>query len=42
MRTILDYPNETFRQLKAQPALNGVKLKESFTHPVDAAWNSNR
>jgi hypothetical protein len=28
MRTTLDLPDETFRQLKAQAALNGLKLKE--------------
>ena len=28
MRTTLDLPDETFRQLKAQAALNGMKLKE--------------
>lgn len=28
MRTTLDLPDETFRQLKAQAAMNGMKLKE--------------
>lgn len=28
MRTTLDLPDETFRQLKAQAALQGLKLKE--------------
>ncbi len=28
MRTTLDLPDETFRQLKAQAALRGFKLKE--------------
>lgn len=28
MRTTLDLPDETFRQLKAQAALRGLKLKE--------------
>lgn len=28
MRTTLDLPDETFRQLKAQAALSGMKLKE--------------
>ncbi|MDD2810707.1 hypothetical protein [Rhodoferax sp.] len=28
MRTTLDLPDETFRQLKAQAAINGMKLKE--------------
>ncbi len=31
MRTTLDLPDETFRQLKAQAALNGLKLKELVT-----------
>jgi hypothetical protein len=31
MRTILDLPDETFLQLKAQAALNGVRLKELLT-----------
>ncbi|MBK6999538.1 MAG: hypothetical protein IPH35_06080 [Rhodoferax sp.] len=28
MRTTLDIPDETFRQLKSQAALSGLKLKE--------------
>lgn len=28
MRTTLDLPDETFRQLKARAALNGMKLKD--------------
>lgn len=28
MRTTLDLPDETFRQLKAQAALSGLKLKD--------------
>jgi hypothetical protein len=31
MRTTLDLPDETFRQLKAQAALSGLKLKELVT-----------
>lgn len=31
MRTTLDLPDDTFRQLKAQAALNGMKLKELVT-----------
>jgi hypothetical protein len=40
MRTTLDLPDETFRQLKVRAALNGVKLKELVTqliqHGLDA------
>lgn len=31
MRTTLDLPDETFRQLKSQAALRGLKLKELVT-----------
>lgn len=31
MRTTLDLPDETFRQLKVQAALSGLKLKELVT-----------
>lgn len=34
MRTTLDIPDETFRQLKAQAALNGLKLKELVTQLI--------
>lgn len=34
MRTTLDLPDETFRQLKAQAALNGMKLKELVTQLI--------
>jgi len=34
MRTTLDLPDETFRQLKAQAALNGLKLKELVTQLI--------
>ena len=34
MRTTLDIPDETFRQLKAQAALNGMKLKELVTQLI--------
>lgn len=34
MRTTLDLPEETFRQLKAQAALNGLKLKELVTQLI--------
>jgi hypothetical protein len=34
MRTTLDLPDETFRQLKAQAALNGLKLKELVTELI--------
>ena len=35
MRTTLDLPDETFRQLKAQAALNGMKLKELVTQLIE-------
>ncbi len=34
MRTTLDLPDETFRQLKARAALNGMKLKELVTQMI--------
>jgi hypothetical protein len=34
MRTTLDLPDETFRQLKAQAALQGLKLKELVTQLI--------
>lgn len=34
MRTTLDIPDDTFRQLKAQAALNGMKLKELVTQLI--------
>ena len=34
MRTTLDLPDETFRQLKAQAALRGLKLKELVTQLI--------
>lgn len=34
MRTTLDLPEETFRQLKAQAALNGLLLKELVTQLI--------
>ena len=34
MRTTLDLPDETFRQLKVQAALNGMKLKELVTQLI--------
>lgn len=34
MRTTLDLPDETFRQLKAHAALNGLKLKELVTQLI--------
>lgn len=34
MRTTLDLPDETFRQLKAQAALNGLLLKELVTQLI--------
>jgi hypothetical protein len=35
MRTTLDLPDETFRQLKAQAALRGLKLKELVTQFIE-------
>ena len=35
MRTTLDLPDETFRQLKAQAALKGMKLKELVTQLIE-------
>ena len=35
MRTTLDLPDATFRQLKAQAALSGLKLKELVTQFID-------
>lgn len=35
MRTTLDLPDETFRQLKVQAALNGLKLKELVTEFIE-------
>jgi hypothetical protein len=34
MRTTLDLPDETFRQLKSQAALSGLKLKELVTQLI--------
>ena len=35
MRTTLDLPDDTFRQLKAQAALRGMKLKELVTQLIE-------
>ena len=35
MRTTLDLPDETFRQLKAQAALSGLKLKDLVTQFIE-------
>ena len=35
MRTTLDLPDETFRQLKVQAALSGLKLKELVTQFIE-------
>jgi len=35
MRTTLDLPDETFRLLKAQAAMNGLKLKELVAQFID-------
>ena len=34
MRSTLDLPDETFRQLKSQAALSGMKLKELVTQLI--------
>ena len=40
MRTTLDLPDETFRQLKAQAALSGMKLKELVAQFIDRGLTS--
>ena len=40
MRTTLDLPDETFRQLKAQAALSGLKLKELVTQLIQRGLTS--
>lgn len=35
MRTTLDLPDETFRKLKAEAALRGLKLKELVTQIIE-------
>lgn len=35
MRTTLDLPDETFRQLKAEAALSGAKLKDLITEFIE-------
>ena len=35
MRTTLDLPDETFRKLKVQAALSGLKLKELVTQFIE-------
>jgi hypothetical protein len=35
MRTTLDLPDDTFRRLKAQAALNGLKLKALVTQYIE-------
>jgi len=35
MRTTLDLPDETFRQLKARAALSGLKLKDLVTQFIE-------
>jgi hypothetical protein len=40
MRTTLDIPDDTFRQLKAQAALNGMKLKELVTQLIQRGLTS--
>ena len=35
MRTTLDLPDETFRRLKSQAALKGMKLKELVTQLIE-------
>jgi hypothetical protein len=35
MRTTIDLPDELFRQVKAQAALGGLKLKDLIAHYVE-------
>ena len=41
MRTTLDLPDETFRQLKSQAALSGLKLKELVTQLIQRGLTAN-
>lgn len=41
MRTTLDLPDDTFRQLKAQAALRGYKLKELVAQFIESGLKSN-
>jgi hypothetical protein len=41
MRTTLDLPDETFRQLKAQAALSGLKLKELVTQLIQRGLSTS-
>ncbi len=41
MRTTLDLPDETFRQLKAQAALSGIKLKELVAQFIERGLTSS-
>jgi hypothetical protein len=36
MRTTIDLPDETFRQLKARAALSGLKLKDLVTQMIES------
>ncbi len=41
MRTTLDLPDETFRQLKAQAALRGLKLKELVAQFIESGLTAS-
>jgi hypothetical protein len=40
MRTTLDLPDEMFRQLKAEAALRGAKLKDLIAQFIEKGWLS--
>jgi hypothetical protein len=42
MRTTIDLPDETFRQLKARAALSGLKLKELVTQLIERGLAENQ
>jgi hypothetical protein len=42
MRTTIDLPDETFRQLKARAALNGLKLKDLVTQLVERGLTTHQ
>ena len=39
MRITLDLPNETYRKLKAEAALRGLKLKELIAQLIERGLN---
>lgn len=42
MRTTIDLPDETFRQLKARAALSGLKLKDLVTQLIERGLVENQ